>query len=230
MFASARMRALAFACVCAALVPARMVRAEGVRGAPESEAEVRTPLSASLQQAGFGLITDKRGVKVYRHERDPLVHIAGEGRLPAPPDRVRALLLDYDRHAGNIPRLVHSRVVSRADGALLVHQRLALPVVDDRDFVLRVRWAAEGADIVVTYRAVTDEGPPPADGVVRVRLHSGSWQLRPIQEGRATFARYQTRIDLSGWMPKWLARSRAGADVPGLFRALRRMLTRGPSR
>lgn len=200
----------------------------GAAGAAGSE---KTPFSESLESAGFERLSTRHGVRVFKHRAAEDIRIAGEGSFPASPERVRALLLDYERHAGRVPRLRESRVVRREPGSMLVYQRLDLPVVSDRDFVLRVRHGTQGPDLWLTYEAEPgDAGVPEVDGVVRVRLHSGSWQLRPLRDGQATFARYQTRIDVAGSMPKWMARSRAGSDIPGLFRALCRMLDAGACR
>jgi hypothetical protein len=190
----------------------------------------KTPLSVALPSAGYELVSSKDGVRVFQDRNSDDIRIAGEAELPAPPAAVREVLLDYDRHAGFVPRLADSRVLSRGLDSLLVYQRLRLPIVSDRDFTLRVRWGAEAQVLWIVYEGLRVGGPPPVDGVVRVSVHSGSWQLKPIGNGKTTFARYQTRIDLAGWMPKWLARSRAANDVPGLFAAIRRMLIAARSR
>jgi hypothetical protein len=190
---------------------------------------IQTPLSEPLEAAGYSLSGSKRGVRVFTRPSAEDIHIAGEAELPAPPAKVREVLLDYDRHAGRVPRVAESRVLTRGPGAMVVYQRLALPVVSDRDFTLRVRWGRDKDVLWIAYDAVR-AGPPPVDGVVRVYRNSGSWQLRPVREGSASFVRYQGRIDLAGSIPKWLSRSRAGNDIPGLFGAICRMLAAGPCR
>ena len=87
-----------------------------------------------------------------------------------------------------------------------------------------VDWGADGDDLWITYRAGSHRGPDQRDGIVRVTHHLGSWQLQPINGGGSTRARFQATIDLAGWLPRWLARSKAGDELPGLFQNLRRML------
>jgi hypothetical protein len=59
---------------------------------------------------------------------------------------------------------------------------------------------------------------------VRMTLNEGSWQLRPIQGGRGTFARYELRMDIAGWVPAWLVRRAAGKELPEVFASFSRML------
>ena len=89
--------------------------------------------------------------------------------------------------------------------------------------VLRVTWGADGPVLWTHFQAVAG-GPPPPEGVVRVTDHDGGWRLEPVEGGRATLARYQMRIDLSGSLPGWMARSQAGKDVPDLFESIRRQV------
>jgi len=180
------------------------------------------PEDEPLAQAGFEEISREYGVTVFERTGAEIIDIAAEGCFDAPPAGVRQVLLDYDRHAGRIARVSESRVVGRGLGWLVVYQRLALPVIDDRDFFLEVRFGEEDGRSWIHFEAVHPEREPRPDAI-RISLHSGSWQLRP--EGSGTFARYQSRIDLAGLLPRWMARSRVGDEVPGLFVALRKLVT-----
>ena len=153
-----------------------------------------------------------------------LVRIAAEGLIPAPVADVRDMILDYRRQEGKVDRVKHSRVLRQGTGWMIVYQRLDLPVIDDRDFTLRLTWGEAPASQWVIFDAANSQGPPPQRGVVRVTEHSGSWQLKAVEGGRSTFARFQTRIDLGGSLPKWLARSGAGKELPTLFANICRLV------
>lgn len=183
-----------------------------------------TPLAVSLPQEGFERIAHKYGVSAYKHKESEIIRIAAEGRLAAPPERVLDVLLDYEGQVGKIDRVSESKILDRGPSWYLVYQRLNLPIIDDRDYVMYVDWGADGDTLWITYRAGSHRGPAERDGVVRVTYHLGSWQLKPIDHGRATLARFQSTIDLAGWLPRWLARSKAGDELPGLFQNIRRML------
>ena len=183
-----------------------------------------TPLDVTLESQGFALVGQAHGVKQYKHRSAKIVRIAAEGVIPAPVADVREMVLDYRRQEGKVDRVRHSRVLRQGTGWLNVYQRLQLPVISDRDFTLHVTWGEAKPTQWVIFDAISSEGPPPQRGVVRVTEHSGSWQLKPVEGGRATFARFQTRIDLNGSLPRWLARSGAGKELPTLFSNLCRLI------
>jgi len=193
----------------------------------------RTPLSVPLPSAGFERIRVAGGVTVYKDPHSDIIRLAAESRFPAPPERVLQALLDYRRQVGTIARLSEARVLVRGRGWLEVYQRLNLPVISDRDFTLLVRWGEEpqsGLTWVAYHAESARAGPRERSGVVRVTHHAGSWQLVPVEGGRATFVRFQVSIDLGGWLPKWMARSGAGREVPELFAALGRLVEQtGPN-
>lgn len=190
---------------------------------PARPAEL-TPLDVSLESQGFALVGQRHGVKQYRHRTAKIVRLAAEGVIPAPVADVRAMVLDYERQEGKVDRVSHSQVLRRGSGWLLVYQRLKLPVIADRDFTLRVAWGGAPDSQWVVFDVAADGGPPPRRGIVRVTEHSGSWQLKAVEGGRATRARFQTRIDLGGSLPQWLARSGAGKELPGLFANICRLI------
>lgn len=177
----------------------------------------RIPLSVPLDQRGFEQIAHRKGVTVYKHRESSIIRLGAEARFNATPGEVLRALLDYDRQVGTVDRLSEAHVLSRGDRSLVVYQRLNLPVISDRDFNLKVSWWKQGEVTHVVYRAVPRVGRPPRDGVVRVRHHHGSWQLKAVSGGQQTLARFQVEIDLAGWLPKWMARSSSGKEMPELF-------------
>lgn len=189
----------------------------------------RLPLNVRLDQAGYERIAQRRGVSVYKHRTSDIIRLGAEARINAPPDDVLQVLLDYKDQVGVIDRLSESRVLHRGRSTMKVYQRLNLPVIDDRDFTLQVRWGQAGELRWVTYHAMRGGGPAPKDGVVRVTDHAGSWQLWPVDGGKATMARFMVRIDLAGWLPKWMARSGAGKELPDLFGSIRKLVAKNNS-
>ncbi len=190
--------------------------------APEGLPEM-VPMEVPLTERGYELIDREQGVRVYKHERAEIIRIAAEGRFAAPPERVQQVLLDYERHAGRVKRVSVSRVLARRDERMLVYQRLNLPLISDRDFNLRVSWGEDEGRRWIHYRTAS-QGRPARPGVVRVSHHRGSWQLEALPGGHGSRVRYQSSIDMAGMLPRWMARSGVGDEVPGLFTAIRKML------
>ena len=135
-------------------------------------------------------------------------------------------LLDYRGQIGVIKRLTESRILAQGKGWLRVYQRLNLPVIDDRDYTLDVRWWREKEVLVIHFKTTSVGSPGEQKGAVRVPYHEGSWQLRPLDGGRATQARFMTTIDMGGLLPKWLARSGSGKEVPKVLASVNTMVER----
>ena len=183
---------------------------------PSPAAEL-TPLDQTLESQGFELINETRGVKVYKHRTAKVIRLAAEGVLPAPVADVREIVTDYRAQQGKVDRVSESRVLRQGPGWLVVYQRLNLPIISDRDYTLVVRWGQHRGAQWVTFDAASAQGPPPRDGIVRVTEHNGSWQLKAVEGGRATFVRFQTRVDFSGSVPRWMVRGGAAKELPNVF-------------
>jgi hypothetical protein len=195
--------------------------------APSPLASAPSPASA-LAGDGFVLIADSKGVKVYRREKRPGIELAAEGDLVASPERVRRVLIDYPSHRGWQKHLKESRILARGDGFLEVYQRLDLPVLDDRDFTLRVTWGDEGTVSWMRFVTANERGPAPVRGVVRVTQHEGGWRLEPINGGKATHAVYRFYLDLAGSFPSWMGKDQAAGDLPELFANITKQLPAYP--
>src|SRR5262245_57907068 len=115
---------------------------------------------------GYNRFTSGDGVVVYRRDQGPAIELYAEGVIAAPPEQVRAVLLDYPRHPTFMKHMAEIRVLGRGDRSLLVYQRLDLPVLSDRDMVLQVSWGEEGEVLWTRFQAVTDRGPQPREGAV----------------------------------------------------------------
>jgi len=130
-------------------------------------------------------------------------------RFAAPPARVHALVTDYGHFAEFIPDVAESRVLLQTGDRQWVfhHLHFAGPVAD-RAYVIestdaasrpqehyyRVDWALSSRDF------------PGIDNItwIRPRAFSGFWDLRPVENGLATEARYAVRSDPGGFIPDWL--------------------------
>lgn len=189
----------------------------------EAHAE-RIPLTVKLPDKGFEQIAREKGVVVYKHTESDIIRLGAEGRMPASPEEVRAVLLDYEAQRGRIDRVSKSRIIERSPKHITVYQHLNLPVISDRDFNLRVTWGEDKGIKWIEYKALKKGGVKPKDGIVRVTLHNGSWQLKPISRGRSTYLRMMVMVDMGGLLPKWLAKMHAGKELPALFASFRKML------
>jgi hypothetical protein len=181
-------------------------------------------LASALQAEGFYPIEERQGIKVFRHDTDRGIELGAEGDFPASPARVLAVLLDYANHPRWVRGLKESRILQRGDHWLDVYQRLDLPLIEDRDFTLRVSWGEHDGVTWLRFHAANERGPEAHKGVVRVPTHDGEWQLAPIDGGKATHAVYRFHLDLAGSFPAWMGRGKAGRDMPKLFGSIKQQL------
>ena len=177
-----------------------------------------------LASCAFAFVTDAHGVRVSQRTDTRLIDFVADGKFDAPPERVLAVMLDYEHSTEWQKNLGESRVLDRSLNALDVYQRLKLPVIADRDYTLHVTWGEDDQGIWVRFALANERGPALQKGVVRVPLHEGSWRLARSIDGRDTVAHYEVRMDLGGSVPSGMARHRAAANVPDFFEALRHRL------
>ncbi len=180
--------------------------------------------TTSMVEAGYEWIDKAKGVDIYYKESKQIVHVAARGVIEATPERITEALLDYESQVESIKRVSDSRILKRGDNWMLVYQHLNLPVIDDRDYVLLVKWSRKNGTTSIAYKAVTDKGPRPKEGLVRVTTNWGLWQLTPLADGKGTEVRFQTMVDMGGLLPYWLVRPGTASELPQLYENLRDML------
>ena len=176
-------------------------------------------LLLALQAEGYERIGDKHEVTVY-NRKGHAIDLAAEAEIGFPPEVVMRVLTDYPSHTRWVHGLSTSQVLAHTDHSLDVYQRLDLPFVGDRDFTIRVEFGKDGSNRFIRFHGI-EGGPPPAKGVVRIPLNEGSWLLQSADGGRKTHAIYRFKMELGGHLPMWMARGRAGKDVPDLIDAIR---------
>lgn len=106
--------------------------------------------------------------------------------VPAPLERVDALIQDLDRYPEAMPPITAASMVAPG----VVHLTISLPwPMAARDSVSRVDRQEQGETVVFTW-VPAEGGPPPEDGVVRLHASRGSWRLEP--QGAGTLVTYES--------------------------------------
>jgi len=130
-------------------------------------------------------------------------------RFAAPPARVHAVVTDYAHFAEFIPNVTESRVLLQTGGRQWVfhHLHFAGPVAD-RAYVIESTDAASRPQenyFRVDWTLSSRDFPGIKGNTgIRPRAFSGFWDLRPLQGGLDTEARYAVRSDPGGFVPDWL--------------------------
>ena len=151
------------------------------------------------------------------------------GTIDAAPEHVHRVLDDNARYQDFMPYTKESRVLKRDGATLWSYERINAPLVAERDYTVRIthREVKRGDGSVVLHHAFTQsnvDGPPAVDGVVRVAVLDGRWELEPIDGGKRTRATYWVYTSPGGSVPTFLVNAANTNAVPGLFDAVKHAL------
>ncbi len=177
-----------------------------------------------MTEAGFEKIKENREISIFLHKSREVVHAAAETVIDAEPEKVLEKIIDYKGQQKFVDRISECRILDRGKNSLLVYMHLNLPIISDRDYTLFVTFDRMKNPLTVRYRTAEQFGPAERDGIVRVTKHEGSWQLTPLAGGKKTKIRFQVKIDMAGWLPKWLYRRGTAEEIPEVIESIRTLV------
>jgi hypothetical protein len=167
------------------------------------------------------------GLAVYTREKPGMDvrEVKAVGQVDAPPEKVFEVVTDYEHQVGNMPYLEKQQVFARTDKDVTFWAIADFPFVSRRDWIVKSRLE-KNVDGGV-YRASWDpveipNAPPPGDGVVRLKINTGSWTLAPLDGGKRTLATYQLLTDPGGSIPTFIANKANTEALPKLFERVRK--------
>ena len=142
---------------------------------------------------------------------------------PLSPAAIFAVLWDVAAQHDFVPNLRTVRVLRSSDDEIVVYERTKIPVVLDRDYVLRLTRHVDPATRVhEVFAEGLTEGPPPPRGVVRMTRLSSHFVIEPGASGGSMIT-YTSFGDPVGKLPAWIIRA---ADVRGPRDFVRAILKR----
>ncbi len=151
----------------------------------------------------------------------------GVGVIDADPDVVFNVLNDAESYAHFMPYVADARVLKRDKNSAVLYQRLALPLISDRDYTIVSKHdRTDGADGPVhrlRWEAANQLGPAAKAGIVRVNLCDGSWLLEPSGPN-ATRATYVIYTDSGGALPAFVENSGSRIAIRKIFDAVRKQV------
>lgn len=167
------------------------------------------------------------GLAVFTREGagEGLKEVKAVGQVDAPPEKVFAVVSDYEHQTGNMPYVQDQAVFSRTAGECVFWAVADFPMVSKRDWVVRAKLERNlpgGVYRTSWQPAVVAEVPPPEDGVVRLKVNTGSWTLTPLDGGKRTLATYQLLTDPGGSIPRFIANKANTTALPELFARVRK--------
>ncbi len=154
-------------------------------------------------------VSDKDGVRLDRRRvpGSSYYEVRATASSPLSPARLAAAIW-ADRHDGRFTaknRRSHRLIADRGDEQV-VYERMATPVVKDRDYVVRLRRSGdpEAGRFRVDFRIdESGEGPGPQPGCVRAKDIWGTWTVARGRDGGSELV-YIVHSDPGGAIPAFL--------------------------
>lgn len=145
------------------------------------------------------------------------------GVLDAEAGAIHAALFDLERFSTFFPFIEASRVLERGDDHVIVYQRSKVPLLAERDYVVRIDQRVERTEGVVYFTVwspgVSEKAPPMDSTRVRITSIRGEWRLSPAGQGK-TRVRYTVFMDPGGSVPKTLANLAGRRGLPSIMEAV----------
>ena len=147
------------------------------------------------------------------------------GTIDALSSAVFAVLNDVEAYPSFMPYTSECSVLKRIGDCTIAYQRLALPLVSDRDYTLRSEKSKTPGPNGPIYRIqwvpANDLGPPEKPGVERVNVCEGGWLIEPDGAG-TTRATYTIYTDSGGAIPAVIANRGSRTAIQKMFAAIRK--------
>jgi len=158
-------------------------------------------------------------------EDSTLKEFKSVGTIDARSSAVFAVLNDVEAYPSFMPYTSECSVLKRIGDCTIAYQRLALPLVNDRDYTLRSEHSQvpgpNGPIYRIQWEPANDLGPSVKPGVQRVNVCEGGWLIEPDGAG-TTRATYTIYTDSGGAIPAVIANRGSRTAIRKMFAAIRK--------
>lgn len=188
------------------------------------------PAESTAAETGWIKSGQESGITIFTRDRagSDIREVKAVGIIDAAPHACMNVVEDLANFKHFMPHTKESSIVGREpDGAILAYQFLTLPLVSDRDYVLRVTdetpttAPGQAPKYFKSAWTVSRKGPPPRDGVVRVVVNDGYWMFESADGGKRTRATYYLYTNPGGMLPSFIINKANTTTLPDLFAAVR---------
>lgn len=184
-------------------------------------------IDAESPGAGWKEANRKKDIVIFTRDNPKAgareIHAVSE--VDAAPEVVFRVVGDFENYAKFMPYVKESKILETKGPTLLyVYALLSPPLVSDRDYAIEVkRTAGSDANGGVYTSAWTSksEMQPERDGVVRVKLNTGSWTIEPLDGGARSRLTYRLLTHPGGSIPDWIANKSNTIAIPDLMKAVK---------
>ena len=153
--------------------------------------------------------------------RSGLFELRISGHATVPPERMFETLWKHEEYEQFVPRLKKMQILSNDGTVKLLYQQAKMPMVKDRDYVVRVKKVIDpSARVYETVIETAEGGPPESDDFVRIKRIRGRWTLSPDAAGTGTDVVYQIFVDPGESLPPWAVAMGQKSGTPDVVRAM----------
>jgi hypothetical protein len=156
----------------------------------------------------WNLAKDKQGVKIYTRtlEGSKLKEFRVYAELEVSPETLVQVLMDVPHYVDWAENIKFSRLLKKiSEEEIIIYSELKVPwPFDNRDIIdrTRVHWTDNKDTVILEIKSVPDYIPE-KEGVVRMPLADGGWNIYRISPGKVSVV-YSFAADPGGRIPSWL--------------------------
>jgi ribosome-associated toxin RatA of RatAB toxin-antitoxin module len=153
--------------------------------------------------------------------RNGLYELRITGHARVSPEQMFETLWKHEEYIQFVPRLKKLEILKNDGTEKLIYQQAKMPMIKDRDYVIRVRRVADpSAHVYETVIQNADGGPPESSDYVRIKAIRGRWTLSPAASGGGTDVVYQIFVDPGESLPAWMIAQGQKSATPDVVRAM----------
>lgn len=187
--------------------------------------------SASAAEDWETVATGSITVKARNKSGTGIREIWAEGDVAAAAQDIQSTILDPDRYTQFMPYVKECRFIGKeeADGTKYVYTKVDPPVVNPRDYVVKVTTprtvAADGTGVFENrWESVWDKIPTRSN-VVRLKVNEGSWVVT-AKDANSSHVVYKFTVDPGGVIPNFAANMGNKSGVTDTFKAVEKEANR----
>ena len=125
------------------------------------------------------------------------------------------------------PGFISRTVVKESENERWTYEQIATPIVSNRDYTMHAKRSLDPATGIcqLFFETRNQDGPPAANGFVRIPRIVGSWTLEPDTEG--ALITYVIYSEPGGHIAAWMAR---GGQKSSAVKWMKTILSRADSK
>jgi ribosome-associated toxin RatA of RatAB toxin-antitoxin module len=159
--------------------------------------------------AGWEQVRKDREFFVERRELDGveagMYEVRASTRSFIPPVKLFETIWRSEDYPSFVPYVKEVEILQAKERERLIYQRQSVPVVQDRDYTVRVRYEHDASTGLyqILVKSEPDAGPAVRSCCVRIRRTRASWTLEPAENG-GTDITYAVASEAGGSVPQWM--------------------------